>query len=543
MDAAAVPTTRTTVLTPDLFDWFAVSRVAATASFMVAVMALAFGLRAAGLSTYGFSEDEINKVRAIDEYRAGHLSANAEHPMLMKLAMLTSVQVAAAWNHIAPGDSIPVETAIRLPNALVGAATTGALFAVADTLFGTPIAVVASMFWAVDVNAIAINRIGKEDTFALFFFLVAVAAYERAKRVGARDLVLAQRWYTASGASFGLMLASKYFPHYLGFYALFNVITDRNPGSNRPDKIRYYGAMVVAFLVANVAVLAPATWVYVIDYVHGGTVVHHGYAFAGHLYANTSVVAADGIPASYYLWILATKVPVAVLCALLPGVIELVRRRRARGSLFLLLWLGLFIVGYSLSAVKFMRYALPVFAAVDLIAAVGVVAGVQWLLRKSWLSPLTRAAAATAALTISISAPLVAVGSAEPFLSLSRNAIGERLAPAGAMFPEETYDYGIREAVSAITQIAEPGAAIVSDAPAAVAYYVEHSGRTDLRVQSLSAEGLPAADTTAFVIVQPEHLTFENREIVTHLQRTSAPWREFYAHDALAAQVFRRSRS
>jgi hypothetical protein len=30
-------------------------------------MALAFGLRAVGLSTYGFSDDEINNVRAIAE--------------------------------------------------------------------------------------------------------------------------------------------------------------------------------------------------------------------------------------------------------------------------------------------------------------------------------------------------------------------------------------------------------------------------------------------------------------------------------------------
>jgi hypothetical protein len=40
-------------------DCFAMSRAAATASFMVAVMALASGLRAARLSTCGFFENEI----------------------------------------------------------------------------------------------------------------------------------------------------------------------------------------------------------------------------------------------------------------------------------------------------------------------------------------------------------------------------------------------------------------------------------------------------------------------------------------------------
>src|SRR5262245_46969693 len=229
MRAAAVPTTRTTALTLASSHGFALSRAATTTTFIVAVMALAFGLRAAGLSTSGFSEDEINKVRAIEQYRQGHLLANAEHPMLMKLGMLTSVELASVWNRMAPSAStIATETAIRLPNAVIGAATTATIFGLTHLLFGTPAAMMAALFWALDVNAIAINRIGKEDTFALFFFLLAVWCYERAKQQGTHDPVGAQRWYGASGAAFGLMLASKYFPQYLGIYALFNQLTDRN---------------------------------------------------------------------------------------------------------------------------------------------------------------------------------------------------------------------------------------------------------------------------------------------------------------------------
>src|SRR5262249_32609109 len=160
---AAVSTTRTTALSLAFSDRFALSRAATTTAFIVAVMALAFGLRVAGLSTSGFSEDEINKVRAIDEYRQGHLSANAEHPMLMKLAMLTSVEATSAWNRVAPtGSSIAIETAIRLPNAVAGAATAAAIFGLTQILFGMPVAIMSSLFWAVDVNAIAVNRIGKE---------------------------------------------------------------------------------------------------------------------------------------------------------------------------------------------------------------------------------------------------------------------------------------------------------------------------------------------------------------------------------------------
>ena len=542
--AAAVPLTPTSGAVLPFTDRVTTSKIAVTTGLVVTIVVIAFGLRAAHLSTFGFSADEINKVRAIEEYRHGHFTANGEHPMLMKLAMWSSVEAAAAWNRVAPDESaVPLETAIRLPNALVGAATAAAVFALCQTLFGTPVALMAALLWAFDVNAIAISRIGKEDTFALFFFLLAVCSYERAKRRGATDPVGAQRWYTAAGAAFGLMLASKYFPQYLGLFGLFNLATDRAPGGNRPEPLRYFGAMAIAFVAADAVVLNPATWRYCVSYIWGGTLVHHGYPYAGRLYVNTGVFSLKGVPPTYYLRLLATKVPVVVLGAVVPGAIELLRRRRERGYLLVAMCFGLLLVGYSVPPAKFMRYALPLLALIDVIAAIGVVAGVRWLLRKVWLLPTTRIAAAALAVAVSIAGPFLAQQSAGAYPSLFRNAIGERLAPAGATFPEEGYDYGVREAVNAIAAAAAPGAVIVSDAPEVVTYYLERSGRRDLGVRSLSAEGLPAGGGPAFVIVQPEHLTFENRDIVARLRREAAPWRQFYADDALAAQVFRQPRS
>src|SRR5437588_7911420 len=123
----------------------------------------------------------------------------------MKLPMWASVDLLEAWKRRAPLDqTISLETAVRLRNAIAGAATTVVLFGVADLLFGSIVAVAASLIWAFDVNAIAINRIGKEDTFLLLFFLLAVFCYERAKRLGGARPEAAQRWYAASGGSFGL---------------------------------------------------------------------------------------------------------------------------------------------------------------------------------------------------------------------------------------------------------------------------------------------------------------------------------------------------
>jgi Dolichyl-phosphate-mannose-protein mannosyltransferase len=506
-------------------------------SFAV-IVALAF--RTAALSTYGFSEDEINKVKAIEQYRAGHFVANAEHPMLMKLAMWGSVAAADAWNRIAPVDEqLSLETAIRLPNAMAGAAITLALFGVAQLLFGDAVAVAASLFWAFDVNAIATNRLGKEDTFLLLFFLLAVWFYERAKRLGVVDPAGAQRWYTASGASFGLMLASKYMPHYLGIYALFNTLTDRTPGANRPNRWRYYGAMAAAFVAANVAVLSPDTWRYCVSYVQGGMLAHHGYMYGGQLYVTNIPISPLGVPAGYYLHLFATKVPLVVLAAAVPGLIELVRRRHDRGFVLLRVLLVFLLVPYSLMAAKFIRYTLPMLATLDLLAGVGIVAGIGWLLRKGWLSPVTRVSVATLAVAVLVVGLVTAPASAAPYYSLFQNSIGARRAAPAMTFPEETYDFGVREAVAVIATAAEPSAVIVTDAPIVAAHYLAGSGRSDLRVRTLSGDGIPYGPHEAWVIAQNEHVTFENRLVVEHLRRHQKPWREFHAGDVLGAQVFR----
>src|SRR5258708_1380664 len=84
-------------------------------AFPLAVVLAAAALpRTAHLATYGFSEDEMNKVHAVEQYRHGRFGANAEHPMLMKLAMWGSVALSERWNAVAASDrTIALETAVR----------------------------------------------------------------------------------------------------------------------------------------------------------------------------------------------------------------------------------------------------------------------------------------------------------------------------------------------------------------------------------------------------------------------------------------------
>jgi 4-amino-4-deoxy-L-arabinose transferase-like glycosyltransferase len=505
---------------------------------LAVIVVLAIGFRTLALDAYGLSEDEVNKVRAIEAYRQGVFSANAEHPMLMKLTMWASVEVASLWNRIAPAaDMVSLESALRLPNAIAGAATAAALAGVGLVFFGPAVGFTAGLLWALDPNATAINRLGKEDSFLLLFFLLAIWAYEHAKRVGATEPSRATPWYTASGALFGLMLASKYMPHFLGVYALFNVLADRRPGDNKPHKPKYYGAMAGAFLAANFALLLPDTWRALLHYVQGGTLIHHGYMYAQQLYVNDVPVSPLGVPVTYYLQFLTTKVPLVVLACAGLGFVELSRHRGERGALWLRLSLALLVVPYSLMAAKFLRYSLPMLALVDLLAALGVVALLDRLQQSRW-SPTARGLMGAAALTLVFASLFPVQLAIAPFFSLQQNSVGRLLGTPATAFPEETYDYGVREAVAAIAREARPGAVIASDASAVVSYYLAASGRTDLVSQSLSAEGLPAGPVERWVLVQDAHIYFENQAIVEQLRASVTPWRELRMRDALAVQIF-----
>ena len=504
-------------------------------------LCVAFACRIAGLDTYGFSTDETAKLRAIDAYARGEFAANAEHPMLMKLLMWGSLASAGAWNgSVPPRLRVAAESALRLPNVLAGTATAAVVYALGRIWFGPHAALAAAFLVALDPNVTAINRIGKEETLSLLFFLTAIWLYERGKRVGATDPAAAQRWYALSGGGFGLMLASKYVPHLFGMYAVYNKAAVRHAGANRPWMGRYYGAMVAVFLVCNFAVVLPESVAYVLGYVRGAHAPHTGYMYAGQLYVNDALSFFHGVPVTYYLHLLATKVPLGVLAAALVGAVPLVRRRRERGFIWLRVFLVLPLLGYSLFGSKFQRYALPTLLTLDLLAAVGVGVLVEWLWRRPWPGA-ARVLACGAGVAMIFGASLGAQVRVAPFYSTHQNAIGAATVPPLTTFPEEAYDYGVREAVDAIVAEADRGAAIASEAPGVVQYYVERSGRRDLDLRSLARDGL-AMQGEQWVIVQDSHIYFENEALVAHLRQVARPWREYHLRGTPVVQVFRLER-
>ncbi len=408
MATAVFPSTHPTTWPQLSLERFAISRARARVIALAVVTSLAFGYRAVGLSTYGLSEDEVNKVRAIEQYRHGHFGANAEHPMLMKLAMWGSVELTSAWNRVAPtGQTVAMESAIRLPNVLAGTLTTLVLFGLADMLFGDRrrLRGVAALGARCERHRDQPPRQGRHLSSVLLPPGDVVLRARQASRGNRPDrcatVVRAERRGLRPDA--GLEVHAALPGH------LCVLQCDRGPESRRQPTEQgpvHYGAMLVAFVAANLAVLMPETWQYCVRYVQGTNLVHHGYLYAqGQLYVtNIPTISPLGVPATFYLRLFATKVPLPVLGATVAGLIELVRRRRERGFVLLRVWLVFVLVPYSLMAAKFMRYALPLFAAIDLIAAVGFVAGISWLLRKGWLSRPARATVSVLAAVVSISA-------------------------------------------------------------------------------------------------------------------------------------------
>src|ERR1043165_7333668 len=237
-----------------------------TAVIALALMiVLGAGLRLKGLGSVGFAEDEINKVEAARAYDRGDFTANAEHPMLMKLLIDLSLKGARTWNSLT-GQIVSEEAALRFPNVIFGALTAIPLCLLTAALFDLGTGLWAAALWSFGVNAITFNRIGKEDTLMVFFLLFAFYFFIRAKQTDTRQAERLGRFRKLSAISFGLMLASKYFPHYFGLNMLYHHGThlrERSPDEPKfVTPLSFFLLIGVTFLIANPGLLLPGVWQY-----------------------------------------------------------------------------------------------------------------------------------------------------------------------------------------------------------------------------------------------------------------------------------------
>ena len=502
---------------------------------------LGFGLRVSNLGAIGFAEDEMNKLDAVRAYRLGDITANAEHPMIMKALMYVSLEAANAW-HSRGGKLISEETALRLPNVIVGTLTVVPLFLLTAAFFDRWTGLLAAGFWAFGINAITMNRVGKEDTLLVFFMLFAFYFYLRAKQTSPLDAVVRRKNYILSSISFGLMLASKYFPHYFGLNALYHHwfhVRKREPGelSGKTPSI-FYLLLPVAFIIANPAVLMPHVWEYLNAYMGERLLVHTGYLFANQLYKNNvSSSPFWGTPVYFYLLFMAIKIPLLLLGAFIVGFIISIKQWRHPGHAFLVFMFLFWIVPYSLVGAKWMRYTLSLMPFVYMLAAVGVVEVLGNLNRKIPKQKATLISALVVLIVLAL--PAWSAYANSPHYALYTNFLAK--GRAGYYFPhDEFYDDGLREAIKFVCYNAPHGATITHETPAVTRYYLEQFARTDLNSHAMSAPEFNPQQLSgpAFFIIQRGRIYFENRDKISFVQANFGKVHEVRINETTAAEIF-----
>jgi hypothetical protein len=495
---------------------------------------LGFGLRVSQLNSIGFAEDEMNKLNAVASYEHGDFAANAEHPMLMKVLMLISLNAAPNTSR---------EAALRFPNVLIGALTVIPLFLLTAAFFDRWTALLAATFWAFGINAITHNRIGKEDSLLVFFTLFAFYFFLRAKQTSPSKVEFRKKNYFASAIAFGLMIASKYFPHYLGLNMLFHHnfhAYQAKPGEpcGRTPGL-FFILIIIVFLLTSPAVLMPQVWQYMSAYMGERLLSHSGYLFAGQLYKNNmSSSPFWGTPVYFYLLFLLIKVPLVVLGAFLIGLVVSVKRRREIGYAFLLFMFLFWIIPYSLIGGKWLRYTLSLMPIVYMLAAVGVMAVARWAIAK-FPSTTTIRTMVAAVVVIFIIVPAGIAYAHGPHYALYTNVLAAD--KAGYFFPhDEFYDDGLREAINHVCNQAPKGATIAHETPAVVGYYLGEFDRTDLVSHPISSRDFNVATASGpvYVIAQRGRTYFENRDELDFVRSNFQKVDEIRIDGLSAVEVF-----
>jgi hypothetical protein len=530
---------------------------AASRALVFAALALlficGFGLRAYRLGAESLSEDELNKVKAVAEYRAkGLTSTNGEHPFLMKGLMTASFVAADAWNAASfaqdnPALRLSTETAARLPVALFGALTALVIFFVTRELFGFEGGLLAAALWTFDPAAIGFNRIAKEDSFFVFFFLLANVFWLRGRRAAEGGDPRPEPYYWATAVCFGAMMASKYLPHVISisaaFYYVFVGIKTTRWHLGKRKWLIFFTVMGVAFLIFNPTILLPGTWHEMRTFAGEKRIGHDSYEYLGQLYRNQMTLWLNGSPWHFYYVFIGVKLPLAVVAGFIMGLPLLLRRRLGDGRFFIIFYLFFWFFPFTVLGGKFTRYftfPLPVVLIVSAVGLMALARAAAGAAKRRGLAETSATYVRTAVALLFVLFSAYAATSVAPHYRLYTNALGGGAAAAGSYFPhDEFYDSATRETVAAFAAVAPPRARVASETPELVAHYAREAGRPDLVHVSLS-DPAAIADFGAgdVVLVARGRRYFSNDAITRGLPARLRPLAEVNLGRVPAAQVF-----
>lgn len=460
---------------------------------LFALIILAFGLRIGGLGAESLGEDELNKLQTVEEYRTNGLSGkNGEHPFLMKGLQTASVSAAETLNRslLSASFQISDEAALRFPIVLFGSFTVLLIFLLISELFGRSIGLIAAALWAVEPAAIGFDRVAKEDSLVLFFFLLTNLFWIRSQTEAELRNGKWRRFAWLTAASFAALMASKYYPFFLAitgaYYIIYRNVPNRYWDMKGLPWIKFLTVMAVSFVILNPTIVLPETWREMLNFSSEKRIGHDSYEFAGRLYRNQMSAFLSGVPWTFYFVFGAVKTSLVTLILFAIGLPLMCKRRLGDGRFFIFLWAVLWMIMFTFIGGKFTRYFTTAAPLIFIGAAVGFYFLVKWLTGLSTNRPVA-AAAQIFLFVILIAVPLSNSLSAGPHFRLFTNALGGGTAAAGTYFPhDEFYDLSTKEIVAEVLKIARPGAAIACETPALFEHYVQKAGRGDLQTVSLS---------------------------------------------------------
>src|SRR5215212_5784599 len=537
-------------LRPDLFAGRGLLSNSRTLIFtaLIVLIVAGFGFRVTGLSAEGLSEDELNKLNAVADYRAhGLTGANGEHPMLMKAFQAASIIVAENWNAAFPANRIAPETALRLPGAIVGTLSTLLIFLIASELFGAEVALIGAALWAFDPSGIGFSRVAKEDSFLLFFFLLANVFWLRGQRAAESTDNNPSKYYWATAAAYGAMVASKYLPHFIAismcYYWMFQRLPETRWRLGKKRILTFFAIMGIVFLMFSPTILLPETWRQMGLFAGGKRVSHDGYEFMNQLYTQRFSDWLNGIPVYFYVVLTAVKLPLLTVLGFVAGLPLLFRRKLGDGRYFILFWFLLWVVTFCFPGGKFTRYYTTVLPAVLITSALGIQLVGRWLANRissfDWGASVKHYVPASLAVIV-ITGSVINTINAAPHFRLFTNSIGGGPSWAGYYFPhDEFYDASMRDVMAEIASRARSGARVASESPSLAAYYAERAKRSDLVCVSLSDPDTVKQLTIGdYVIVARGRRYFSNDSIISTLRDHATPVAELKLGVVPSAKIY-----
>lgn len=505
-----------------------------------------FALRVHDLGAESLGEDELNKLQTAQEYRENGLSGkNGEHPFLMKGLQTLSISASERMNEASGSSLVSDEAALRFPVALFGTFTTLLLFLLVSELFGRSIGVVTAALWAVEPMASGFDRIAKEDSLVLFFFVLMLWFWVRSQTAAERGNRKGTWNAWAAAASFAALMASKYYPFLLAipgaYYGTFLRIEERKWDMGKRRYLLFFTIMAVVFVILNPTIVLPETWREMLKFSSENRVGHDSYEFMGTLYSHKMTDWLSGIPWTFYYVFIAVKTSLSTLILFLIGVPLLVRRKMGDGRFLLFFWAFLWFFPFSIAGGKFTRYFTVVSPLLLIAAATGLCFLAAWISNR-WIRGRTlRAAVQIVLFAVAILVPLYNSIDVSPHFRMFTNLIGGGMAAAGSYFPhDEFYDAETRDVVAAIARYAESGAATACESPGLYAYYAGKIGRKDLIFVSLSDEAaVTALKAGDFVVLSEGRRYFSNDAYETALTEHASPIETVDLAGIRAARVFR----